>query len=161
MVSGRNILPEDIDQVSSQYRDLDMPVLCLWGDHDRVIPLWVGRRLAEEIPGGELVILPRCGHVPPEEYASRAKQAAKMDEVRVVSVQEAQVTVVVERPLAKTFVHLNSLTDRINNKLFFGERFTLAVRENLSDRELRQLLEAAGVAYVADDVVLPELGADA
>lgn len=67
MASGRNILPANIDEVSSRYRTLDMPVLCLWGDHDRVIPLWVGQRLAEEIPGARLVVLPRCGHVPPEE----------------------------------------------------------------------------------------------
>ncbi|MEM7416438.1 MAG: alpha/beta hydrolase [Gemmatimonadota bacterium] len=77
MVSGRNILPEDIDEVSSRYAELDMPALCLWGDHDRVIPLWVGRRLAEEIPGGELVILPRCGHVPPEEQPQESLQVVE------------------------------------------------------------------------------------
>jgi serine/threonine protein kinase len=87
---------------------------------------------------------------------SFAKQAAKMEEVRLVSVQDEQVTVVVDRPLAKTYVHLNSLMDRMNNKLFFGARFTLVVRENLAGSEIRKLLESTGVAYVGDDVVLPE-----
>jgi serine/threonine protein kinase len=87
---------------------------------------------------------------------SFAKQAAKMKEVRLVSVQEEQVTVVVERPLAKNYVHLNSLMDRMNNKLFFGERFTLVVRENVSASEIRKLVESPGVAYVSDDIVLPD-----
>jgi serine/threonine protein kinase len=85
-----------------------------------------------------------------------AKQAAKMQEVRLVSVHDAQVTVIVQQPLAKTYVHLNSLLDRMNNKFFIGERFTLSVREDPPGSEIRRLLESTGVAYVGDDLVLPE-----
>jgi hypothetical protein len=85
-----------------------------------------------------------------------ARKAAEMAEVRLVSSQGTQVTVVVERPLAKTYVHLNSLMDGVNGKLFFGDRFTLSVRENVPAGELRSLLESAGVAYVSDDLVLAE-----
>lgn len=72
MASGRSILPPDLERTTARYPELTMPVLALWGDHDRVIPLWVGKRLAEEIPNGELVVLPRCGHVPPEERAEES-----------------------------------------------------------------------------------------
>lgn len=63
---------------------------------------------------------------------------------------------VVERPLAKTYVHLNALMDRANGKLFFGDRFTLAVREDVPPGEIRTLLESSGVAYAADDLVPAE-----
>ena len=46
---------------------LDVPTLLLWGRHDRVVPLWVGERLAEQLPQAELEVFERCGHVPPEE----------------------------------------------------------------------------------------------
>ena len=86
---------------------------------------------------------------------SFAKQAAKMPEVRLVSAHESQVTVVVEQPLAKTYVRLNALVDRMNGKLFFGDRFTIVVREHVGPEELRGLVASSGVAYVSDSVVLP------
>lgn len=39
------------------------PTLVVWGRHDPVIPLRVGRRLAASIPGAEMVVL-ETGHVP-------------------------------------------------------------------------------------------------
>jgi len=39
------------------------PTLVLWGRHDPVIPLRIGRRIAAMIPGAELVVLD-SGHVP-------------------------------------------------------------------------------------------------
>ncbi|GJM45238.1 MAG: hypothetical protein DHS20C21_20800 [Gemmatimonadota bacterium] len=87
---------------------------------------------------------------------SLAKKAAKMDEVRVVAHRDPQVILVVEAPLAKTFVHLNSMIEQINGKLFFGARFELVVRENLRGQELRTLLAAPGVVYVSDHAILDD-----
>jgi pimeloyl-ACP methyl ester carboxylesterase len=42
---------------------LDMPVLVVHGDADRVVPLSNGRLLARRIAGAELVVLPGRGHV--------------------------------------------------------------------------------------------------
>jgi 2-hydroxy-6-oxonona-2,4-dienedioate hydrolase len=42
----------------------DLPVLLVWGDADKLIPPVVGRRLAEQIPGSRLVVVPDCGHIP-------------------------------------------------------------------------------------------------
>jgi pimeloyl-ACP methyl ester carboxylesterase len=39
------------------------PTLLIWGRHDPVIPLKIGRRIAETIPGARLVVLD-SGHVP-------------------------------------------------------------------------------------------------
>ena len=53
-------LPERLDELS-------MPVLVITGDDDRIVPTEQSVRLAGEIPGAELVVIPNCGHVPHEE----------------------------------------------------------------------------------------------
>jgi pimeloyl-ACP methyl ester carboxylesterase len=67
MAVGRQIVPPDLEATARRYGELTMPALMLWGAGDRVIPMWVGERLAADLPQGRLVVLPRCGHVPPEE----------------------------------------------------------------------------------------------
>lgn len=67
MAAGQNILPKDIDDHTVRYPEISVPTLLLWGDTDRVIPMWVARRLEAELPHARLCVLPRCGHVPPEE----------------------------------------------------------------------------------------------
>ncbi|GAB4578576.1 MAG: alpha/beta hydrolase [Anaerolineales bacterium] len=47
--------------------DLTLPTLVLTGDDDRIVPTEQSIRLAEEIPGAYLFIVPNCGHVPHEE----------------------------------------------------------------------------------------------
>lgn len=41
-----------------------IPVLIAVGERDRITPLACARRLAHEIPGSELVTIPRAGHMP-------------------------------------------------------------------------------------------------
>lgn len=47
--------------------ELDLPVLVVSGDDDRIVPTSDSLRLGEEIPGAQVVIFPECGHVPHEE----------------------------------------------------------------------------------------------
>ncbi len=56
--------PLDLD---SRLEDLEIPVLVVSGDDDRIIPTEDSILLAGLIPGSELAILPACGHVPQEE----------------------------------------------------------------------------------------------
>jgi pimeloyl-ACP methyl ester carboxylesterase len=55
-------------------KSISAPTLVIWGKHDPVIPLKVGRRLAATIPGAELAVFD-TGHAPqvsdPEGFASR------------------------------------------------------------------------------------------
>lgn len=44
-----------------------VPTLVLWGMQDKLLPAEEGRRLASEIAGAELALLPGAGHVPQEE----------------------------------------------------------------------------------------------
>ncbi|MBN1135074.1 MAG: alpha/beta hydrolase [Anaerolineae bacterium] len=47
--------------------EIQMPVLVITGDDDRIVPTEQSIRLAGELPSAELVVAPNCGHVPHEE----------------------------------------------------------------------------------------------
>jgi predicted Ser/Thr protein kinase len=75
----------------------------------------------------------------------------KLPEVSMVSVAGTQVTVVADKALAKTYVRVNALIDSVNTQMFFGDPFTVTVRDELSTEEARSLLSGAGVLYVRED----------
>jgi pimeloyl-ACP methyl ester carboxylesterase len=62
-----NLIPEDLEAFTGRYPTLETPTQLLWGEVDRVVPLWVGRRLAEELPNATLTVLFGCGHIPQDE----------------------------------------------------------------------------------------------
>lgn len=45
-------------------RENRAPTLVVWGEEDRLVPVRLGRRLAEEMPECRLEVLPGVGHVP-------------------------------------------------------------------------------------------------
>jgi pimeloyl-ACP methyl ester carboxylesterase len=47
--------------------ELKVPVFVIGGEDDRLIRSWYFEAVSKEIPGAELVLLPKCGHVPHEE----------------------------------------------------------------------------------------------
>ncbi len=54
-------------QLASRLSELNLPVLVITGDDDRIVPTQQSLRLAREIPGAQLDLLQFCGHVPQEE----------------------------------------------------------------------------------------------
>jgi pimeloyl-ACP methyl ester carboxylesterase len=73
--TARQIVPEDIEAVTARYKTIKVPVLVIWGEDDEVVPLSVGKNFKRDIPDSELVILPKCGHIPPEEEALKTTQS--------------------------------------------------------------------------------------
>lgn len=65
--TARQIVPQNLTEVVSRYPFLDIPTLLIWGRQDPVVPLWVGQKLANDLPRARLEILEACGHLPPEE----------------------------------------------------------------------------------------------
>ena len=65
---ARAIEPPDLETLVARYPTLDVPTLLLWGRHDPVVPLWVGERLARDLPSARLEVLEACGHLPAEEH---------------------------------------------------------------------------------------------
>lgn len=52
------------DQIQPRYREIQQPVLLLWGREDHITLLSYGERLVRDLPDAELIVYPRCGHFP-------------------------------------------------------------------------------------------------
>ncbi len=48
------------------------PTLILWGENDALIPVSSGKWLAAHIPGSQLIVYPKTGHIPMEERADES-----------------------------------------------------------------------------------------
>jgi predicted Ser/Thr protein kinase len=80
-----------------------------------------------------------------------AAKIRKMPEIRLVAVDGMRFTVVADRAQAKTYVRANALLDSVNSSMFFGDPFTLVIREEVPPNEERALLSGTGVLFVRDD----------
>jgi pimeloyl-ACP methyl ester carboxylesterase len=65
--TAEQIIPRNINWLTSKYKDIKIPVLLVWGQNDKTIPLSIGQRLEKDLPNAKLVIIPECGHMVPEE----------------------------------------------------------------------------------------------
>jgi pimeloyl-ACP methyl ester carboxylesterase len=54
---------------------IHLPTLAVWGAEDAVVPLALGRRAVARIPGSELVVIEKCGHLPMEEKPEELLEA--------------------------------------------------------------------------------------
>jgi pimeloyl-ACP methyl ester carboxylesterase len=57
--------------------EIQIPVLVVTGDDDRIVPTGQSLRLADELPNAQLALIPDCGHVPHEECPQAFLQAAR------------------------------------------------------------------------------------
>jgi pimeloyl-ACP methyl ester carboxylesterase len=57
--------------------EVRVPTLVITGDDDRIVPTEDSIRLAGEIPGAELVVIPNCGHLPQEECPESFLEAVR------------------------------------------------------------------------------------
>lgn len=58
-----------------QLNEIKTPCLLIWGEHDRVVPLHIGKRLEQDLPYATLIVLKDAGHLIPEEKADEVFQA--------------------------------------------------------------------------------------
>lgn len=65
--TGAQIIPPNFPELAARYKDIKVPTLIIWGEHDKIISPEAARRLKRDIPHSELVWIPECGHVPQEE----------------------------------------------------------------------------------------------
>jgi pimeloyl-ACP methyl ester carboxylesterase len=75
--SARQIVPEDLEQISERYKSIEMPTLILWCDHDRIVPLDVGLKLRRTLPNSTLRLVENCGHMPQEEQPEQTLKLLK------------------------------------------------------------------------------------
>ena len=79
----------------------------------------------------------------------------KLPEVRVVALDGMRLTLVADRAQAKTYVRANALLDSVNSSMFFGDPFTLVIRDEATPEEEKVLLSSPGVLYVREDEAVP------
>ncbi len=60
-----------------------------------------------------------------------------------------------DRAQARTYVRANALLDAVNSSMFFGDPFTLVIRDDATPEEERALLSSPGVLYVREDEAAP------
>jgi serine/threonine protein kinase len=96
----------------------------------------------------------RFRHRPRKLVKRFADRIGKLAEVKLISCQQNDILVVVDRMQAKIYVRVNSLLESMNRKLFFGEPMRVSVRDDVPQDELRRILQQPGILYVRDDLFL-------
>ncbi len=81
-------------------------------------------------------------------------RVAKFDGVKAIRAHENVVTVVVDKAQASMYIHINSLVDALNKKLYFGKPIKVAIQDDLSPDQFQSMLRETSVVYVRDDIVL-------
>ncbi len=65
--TARQILPENLPELSRRYKTIEKPALIIWCSHDRVIKPIIGLRLHDDLINSSFHVVRECGHMPQEE----------------------------------------------------------------------------------------------
>ena len=65
--TAKFIVPQNINELTSQFKDISVPTLIIWGANDNVVPIENAHRFERDIKRSKLVLIPETGHVPHEE----------------------------------------------------------------------------------------------
>jgi pimeloyl-ACP methyl ester carboxylesterase len=63
----RALTTDETRELGEQLSGIRAPTALVWGQNDRAIPLWIGKRLQQAIPGATLDVVPGVRHFTPEE----------------------------------------------------------------------------------------------
>ncbi len=72
--SARQIVPPDLEEISSRYGTIQLPTLIMWCDHDKIVPMDIGLKLRRTIPNSDFQLVKSCGHIPQEEQPEQTLQ---------------------------------------------------------------------------------------
>jgi pimeloyl-ACP methyl ester carboxylesterase len=71
----RALTTDETRELGEQLERIAAPTAIVWGQGDRVIPLWVAKRLQQRIPAATLEVLPGARHFTPEEAPRQVADA--------------------------------------------------------------------------------------
>lgn len=63
----QNMDMRELDHLSLRYREINVPLLLIWGEQDRLIPITYLKRLTQIFPKAKTLVISNCGHIPQEE----------------------------------------------------------------------------------------------
>lgn len=69
--------PESADAIAARYPELKVPVLLLWCEYDKIVPLAFGKKLAGDLPNSRIHFILNCGHIPQEEQPTETLRSIK------------------------------------------------------------------------------------
>jgi serine/threonine protein kinase len=78
------------------------------------------------------------------------QKASKIPEIRLIALDGMRFVALADRAQARTYVRANATLDSVNASMFFGEPFTLVIRDEFTPEEERALLAGPGVLYVRE-----------
>ncbi|MCB9479216.1 MAG: alpha/beta hydrolase [Deltaproteobacteria bacterium] len=70
----RRYFSDQFVRMSESYPEVQVPVLALWGEQDRWVPVEFGERLDEQIPDSRLIRYPNCGHLAQQEVPEKVNK---------------------------------------------------------------------------------------
>ena len=84
-------------------------------------------------------------------FATFAKKVSKFPEVRLVTVRDDRVIVVVDKAPAKVYIRITALVDELNRSLFIGKDIKAEIRTEIPETDATTLLTQMGVVYARED----------
>jgi serine/threonine protein kinase len=102
---------------------------------------------------GGLLVYRHLRNRPQRVQEALVRRLAKIPEVRLVTLQARQFTVVVDHPVAQLYARINQQVQTANRKLYFGVPMTVSIQHSLAPEQTRQLLSGSGVQFVREDVL--------
>ncbi len=83
--------------------------------------------------------------------AAFAKKLGRFPAVRLVTVQDDRITVVVDKAPAKVYIRITALVDELNRSLFFGKDVKAEIKTEIPESEARTMLTQMGVIYAREE----------
>jgi len=80
-----------------------------------------------------------------------AKKVSKFPEVRLVTVRDDRVTVVVDQAPAKVYIRITALVDELNRSIFFGQDIKAEIKTGIPEAEAQTMLTQMGVIYAREE----------
>jgi hypothetical protein len=100
-----------------------------------------------------LLILRHVRNRRPKVQDLLVRRLSKVPEVRLITIEEHRVTLLVDRPVPQLYQRINSHLRACNRKLYFGQPMTVSILHELPPEQLQKLLCGPGVQYVREDVI--------
>ncbi|MGZ5515654.1 MAG: hypothetical protein ACXWHD_11055, partial [Candidatus Aminicenantales bacterium] len=83
--------------------------------------------------------------------ATFAKKVGRFPEVRLVTVRDDRVTVVVDQAPAKVYIRITALVDELNRSIFFGQDVKAEIKTEIPEAEAKTMLTQMGVIYAREE----------
>jgi pimeloyl-ACP methyl ester carboxylesterase len=75
--AARSMVPHNHEEIVRAIPTITLPTFVLWGANDAAIDVRNAHRFRADIPNSELLVLPKCGHIPHEEQPAQTADALR------------------------------------------------------------------------------------